>query len=136
MTDRRDPPAGNALVIPFDELPHTKHAHELVGDEHGDVPFSLILVHSAPGAGPAVHTHPYAEVFVIHEGEATFVLGDARRVVGSGHVVIGPPDIPHGFTNTGPGRLLLTAIHGSPTFITEWLAERDLDWVSPWAPNS
>jgi hypothetical protein len=45
-------------------------------------------------------------------------------------VVVGPPDIAHGFTNTGSGELRVTAIHGSPRFITEWLAEHDGRWVS------
>ena len=39
-------------IIPFDELEHTVHSHEFVGAERGDVPFSVILVHSQPGAGP------------------------------------------------------------------------------------
>ena len=119
------------LIIPFDELPHTRHSHELEGADHGAVPFSIILVHSQPGAGPAVHTHPYAEVFVVDAGQATFVLGDETVVVEAGHVVVGPPDVPHGFTNTGTGELRLTAIHGNPRFITRWLADRDEEWVSP-----
>ena len=53
-------------------------------------------------------------------GQATFVLGDETVVVEAGHVVIGPPDVPHGFTNTGTG-VRLTAIHGNPRFITRWL---------------
>jgi mannose-6-phosphate isomerase-like protein (cupin superfamily) len=118
-------------ILRFDELPHTRHSHEFVGEDHGDVPFSIILVHSRPGAGPAVHTHPYAEVFVVDEGQATFVLGDEIVVVEGGHVVVGPPNVPHGFTNTGTGELRLTAIHGNARFITRWLADRDEEWVSP-----
>jgi hypothetical protein len=38
-------------IIRFDELPHTEHAHEFVGAEHRGMPFSIILVHAAPGAG-------------------------------------------------------------------------------------
>ena len=44
-------------LIQIDDLPDTEHAHELVGADHGDVPVSLILVDSAPGAGPALHRH-------------------------------------------------------------------------------
>ena len=60
-------PAGSNQpeIIPFDDLDHTRHSHEFVGAEHGDVPFSIILVHSAPGVGPKLHRHPYAEVFVV-----------------------------------------------------------------------
>jgi hypothetical protein len=73
-------------------------------DAYGDVPVSLMLVHSAPGAGPAVRRHPYAEVFA---------------------------DIPHGFTNTGSGELRLTAIHCAPAFKTDWVAAPDPQWASP-----
>jgi mannose-6-phosphate isomerase-like protein (cupin superfamily) len=125
MTGQRAP-----SIIPFDDLAHTEHAHEFVGAEHGDVPFSIILVHSDPGVGPKLHRHPYAEVFIVHSGQATFQLGDASVVVDAGHVVVGPSDVPHGFTNTGPGVLLLTAIHGAPRFNTEWLTGPDPVWTS------
>src|SRR5439155_22466000 len=48
-------------LIDFDDLPQTENAHEFVGADYGEVPFSIILVHSAPGAGPRLHRHPYAE---------------------------------------------------------------------------
>jgi len=117
-------------VIPLDELDHGSEAHDFVGEEHGDVPFSVILVHTRPGGGPAVHRHPYPEVFIVEAGEATFVLGDERAVVSEGHVVVGPSNVPHGFTNTGTAELRLVAIHGNPRFITEWLAAHDETWVS------
>jgi mannose-6-phosphate isomerase-like protein (cupin superfamily) len=121
---------GHPLVVPLDDLEHTRHAHEFVGAEHGDVPFSIILVHSQPGVGPKLHRHPYAEVFVVEAGEATFRLGEETVVVRAGHVVVGPPDVAHGFTNTGPGELRLVAIHGAPRFNTEWLAGDDPAWAS------
>jgi mannose-6-phosphate isomerase-like protein (cupin superfamily) len=129
MTSQRPHP----LVVPLDELAPTPHSHEFVGAEHGDAPFSVILVHSQPGVGPKVHRHPYAEVFIVESGEATFRLGDETVVVGEGHVVVGPPNVAHGFTNTGPGELRLVAIHGASRFATEWLEGRDAVWTS--APN-
>jgi quercetin dioxygenase-like cupin family protein len=118
------------LVLPLDSLEPSEHSHEFVGAEHGEVPFSIILVHSRPGVGPKVHRHPYAEVFIVEAGEATFRLGDETIVVRAGHVVVGPPDIPHGFTNSGPGELRLTAIHGAPRFETLWLEGDDPTWTS------
>ena len=106
-------------VIKLDDLPHTAHAHEFEGEDHGDASFSIILVHSAPGGGPKLHRHPYAEVFAVESGQATFQLGDETIVVDEGHIVVGPPDVPHGFTNTGTGELRLTAIHGAGAFNTE-----------------
>jgi mannose-6-phosphate isomerase-like protein (cupin superfamily) len=117
-------------VIDFDDLPHTTHSHEFEGADHGEVPFSVILVHSAPGVGPRLHRHPYAEVFIVESGEATFRLGDDEIVATGGHVIVGPPDVQHGFTNTGTGELRLTAIHGAGQFNTEWLAGHDPVWAS------
>ena len=117
-------------VIPFDEFDPTEHSHEIVGADLGDVPFSVILVHSGPGTGPRLHRHPYPEVFIVESGEATFQLGDETAVVPGGHVVVARSGAPHGFTNTGTGELRLTAIHGASRFDTEWLAGSDPAWAS------
>jgi mannose-6-phosphate isomerase-like protein (cupin superfamily) len=125
-----DLPAPRGEIIPFDQLEPTAHSHEFVGAEHGDVPICVILVHSKPGVGPKLHRHPYAEVFVVDSGEATFQIGDERVVVGGGHVVVSPAGEAHGFTNTGTGELRLTAIHTASRFNTEWLAGDDPTWTS------
>jgi mannose-6-phosphate isomerase-like protein (cupin superfamily) len=123
-------PDRHPLVIPLDDLEPTDHSHEFVGADHGDVPFSVIIVHSQPGVGPKLHRHPYPEVFIVEAGRAMFRLGDDTVLVEAGHVVVGPPDVPHGFTNAGPGELRLVAIHGAPRFDTEWLAGDDPVWTS------
>jgi mannose-6-phosphate isomerase-like protein (cupin superfamily) len=117
-------------IIPLDQLEHTAHSHELVGAEHGEVPFSIILVHSQPGVGPKLHRHPYVEVFIVHSGRATFQIGTDMFVVDEGHIVVSPPGEAHGFTNRGTSELRLTAIHGAPRFDTEWLAGLDPVWAS------
>jgi quercetin dioxygenase-like cupin family protein len=101
-----------------------------VGAEHGGIPFSVILVHSKPGVGPKLHRHPYPEIFIVESGEATFQLGNETIVVPGGHVVVGPPDVPHGFVNSGSGELRLVAIHGAAAFDTEWLAGADPAWTT------
>ncbi|HZC31756.1 MAG TPA: cupin domain-containing protein [Candidatus Bathyarchaeia archaeon] len=126
MTD----PHRTGSIIPLDQLEHTAHSHELVGAEHGEVPFSIILVHSQPGVGPKLHRHPYVEVFIVHSGRATFQIGADMFVVDEGHIVVSPPGEAHGFTNTGTSELRLTAIHGAPRFDTEWLAGLDPVWAS------
>ena len=118
------------MIIELDELEHTRHAHEFVGAEHGDVPICIILVHSQPGVGPKLHRHPYAEVFVVESGQATFQIGEETVVVDEGYIVVSPPREAHGFTNTGPGELRLTAIHGAGRFDTEWLEGPDSVWSS------
>lgn len=119
-----------ASITPFEELEPTEHSHEFVGAEHGDVPFSVILVHSKPGVGPKVHRHPYPEVFIVESGQATFQIGDRSMVVESGNVVVSPAGEAHGFVNSGTAELRLIAIHGSGRFSTEWLAGDDPTWAS------
>jgi mannose-6-phosphate isomerase-like protein (cupin superfamily) len=119
-----------ARIIKLDDLPHERHSHEFVGDDYGDVPFSVILVHSRPGVGPKLHRHPYAEVFIVESGTATFQIGDEFLDVEGGNVVVSPPGEAHGFTNGGTDELRLTAIHGSGRFNTEWLAGPDPTWTS------
>ncbi len=119
-----------ARILSLDELPHEAHSHEFVGATYDDVPFSIILVHSEPGVGPKLHRHPYAEVFLVESGEATFHIGDERRVIPAGHVVVSPPGEAHGFVNSGSGELRLIAIHAAGRFNTEWLAGPDPTWSS------
>jgi mannose-6-phosphate isomerase-like protein (cupin superfamily) len=126
VTTRDQTPA----LLTLDELPGNELAHELVGADHGDVPFSIIVVHSSRGAGPKLHRHRYAEVFVVESGEATFRLGSEEIVIDDRRIVIAHPMVPHGFRNTGHGELRLIAIHGSPRFQTEWLEGNDAVWSS------
>ena len=124
-----------AEIIRFDDLTHSEHSHEFVGAEHGDVSFSVILVHVQPGHGPQAHRHPYAEVFIVESGTATFQIGSERLEVTGGHVVVSPPGEAHSFTNTGEGDLRLTAIHGAGRFTTEWLRGADPVWTSTRTPR-
>jgi quercetin dioxygenase-like cupin family protein len=120
----------SGTIVAFDDLEHTRHAHEFVGADHGSVPFSIILVHSLPGVGPKLHRHPYPEVFVVEDGQATFRIGETTTVVEAGHVVVSPPGEAHGFVNSGTGELRLVAIHGASRFDTEWLEGQDPAWSS------
>lgn len=103
------------------DLTPSDFAHEFVGDEHGGVPACVIFVDAEPGQGPALHEHPYAELFFILEGEARFTDGSSERQVGAGAVVVVPADHPHGFVNSGAGRLRQIDVHLSPRFETRWL---------------
>jgi mannose-6-phosphate isomerase-like protein (cupin superfamily) len=93
---------------------------EAIGDDIG-ARVSVIAVDAAPGRGPSLHRHPYEEVFVVLEGEATFTLGEEQRVARAGEVVVAPAGVPHAFTNTGSTPLRQVDVHVSPRFETEWL---------------
>jgi mannose-6-phosphate isomerase-like protein (cupin superfamily) len=92
----------------------------LKGADHGAT-ISVILDHSEPGHGPRLHRHPYDETWVVIAGQITFKSGEDQLDAGPGDIVIVPPDVPHKFTNNGPGSSNLVCIHASPEFVTEWL---------------
>jgi mannose-6-phosphate isomerase-like protein (cupin superfamily) len=94
---------------------------EFEGFEHGDVGLSFILVNGEPGGGPRLHRHPYAEVFVIQEGRATFTVEGQTIDAAAGQVVVARPGEAHKFVNSGDGPLKQLDIHASDRFITEWL---------------
>jgi mannose-6-phosphate isomerase-like protein (cupin superfamily) len=104
-------------IVKRDQLPD----HELVGADHGGAGVCVIFVEAPPGGGPRLHKHPYEEVFITLEGEATFVVDGKEIVAGPDDVLIVPPETPHGFTNPGPGPLRQINIHVSPAFTTDWL---------------
>ena len=86
-----------------------------------DASVSFIVVDASPGSGPKLHKHPYEEVFVVQEGNATFTAGDEVIEVSGGQVVVVPAGVAHKFVNSGAGRLLQVDIHASERFVTEWL---------------
>jgi len=108
-------------VIAIADLPFSRIANELVGDDHGGLGISLLLIDAPPGGGPSMHRHDYAEVFIVQEGEALFSAGDEQRTVRAGELVIVPAGTPHAFRNVGDGPLRQVDIHLSPRFATEWL---------------
>ncbi|MFE0025293.1 cupin domain-containing protein [Amycolatopsis sp. NPDC059021] len=94
---------------------------EFEGRAHGS-PVSFIMVSTdVDGAGPRLHRHPYTETFLIRSGQALFTVDDRTLIGRGGQIIVVPPDTPHKFAKTGPGRLEMTDIHASDVFITEWL---------------
>ncbi len=80
--------------------------------------FNLI---EKPGGGPRLHTHPYAETFIIREGRGLFTVGEQKIEATAGQILIAPAGVPHKFTNLGPGPLETIDIHENGTFVTDWL---------------
>ena len=63
-----------------DELGGPGDARVFTGADHGDLPISLFMIDGRPGSGPALHRHPYPELFVVHAGRAEFQV-DGERVL-------------------------------------------------------
>jgi mannose-6-phosphate isomerase-like protein (cupin superfamily) len=69
--------------------------------------------------GPELHFHPYDEVFLILEGQATFTVGDQTVSASSGDILHAPANTPHKFINSGQDELSTVNIHPSDHVIQE-----------------
>lgn len=78
------------------------------------------------GAGPTWHAHPYDEIFIMREGRALFTIGEEKIEAQAGDILLGPANVPHKYTNLGPGALESTDIHLSPTWIQTDLDDPEL----------
>src|SRR2546430_6479311 len=89
------------------------------GVAHGDVPASFFVVTAPPGAGPALHRHPYAAVFVLRDGQARFWVGDQTVDAHAGQIVIAPAGAAHRFEVTGDAPLRTVNIQPVARMVTE-----------------
>jgi mannose-6-phosphate isomerase-like protein (cupin superfamily) len=102
------------LVLAIDDLDRGPTAALFEGHRQAEaVDLSCFVVDAPTGRGPVLHKHPYAEVFVVQEGEATFTAGGEELRVTGGHIVVVPAETPHRFENTGDGQLRVVSIHPS-----------------------
>ncbi len=107
-------------VVRIESLPDSGNSYRFDGAAH-DAPVSFFLLHTKPGDDPGLHRHPYAETFIVQEGEATFTVGDDTVEARAGDIVVAPADVPHGFVNSGPGVLRSVNIHPVSEMETVWL---------------
>jgi quercetin dioxygenase-like cupin family protein len=102
-----------ARVIPIEDLRRSPSAVLFEGGD--DVALSVFVTEFARDEGPALHTHPYPEVFLVESGTGAFTLGDEERTVTGGHVLVVPALMPHGFKGAGDDTLRVVSIHPSGT---------------------
>ena len=98
-------------------------AHQFEGYHYGDINVSFFVSATPPGRGPSLHTHPYAEVFVLQVGSLSFVVGDQTIEAAAGQIVIVPAGVPHKFRNTSAAVVHHLDIHTSSQMETVWLEE-------------
>jgi mannose-6-phosphate isomerase-like protein (cupin superfamily) len=121
MSSGKLPPHTHDRVAAVEpELRHFPNTDGFEGEAHG-ASVSFILVDMPPGAGVRLHRHPYAEIFIVQEGRATFTVGSSTLYIKAPRTLIVPATVAHAFVNSGDTRLKQVDIHLSPTFITEWL---------------
>jgi mannose-6-phosphate isomerase-like protein (cupin superfamily) len=95
-------------------------AVEFEGQPYG-AGVSFFLGDLAPGKGPGLHKHPYAETCIVRSGQAAMTVDGEEVVAGPGDIVVIGPEAPHRFTAVGEDRLNMVCIHASDRFIIEWL---------------
>jgi len=100
-------------VTPIEDLRRSATAALFQGRD--DVPISIFVTQYERGQGPALHLHPYPEVFVVQTGTATFTVGGDELVVPGGHIVVVPAQTPHGFEGAGDDTLRVVSVHPSGT---------------------
>lgn len=110
-------------LITTDNFIRDGNGLEFEGAPYGNIPTSFIMVDLPPGRGPRLHRHPYPEIFIVQEGQATYTVGSETVEIRAGQIVIVPAGIPHKFVNSGTGQLKQVDIHPHAKFITEWLED-------------
>ncbi len=92
----------------------------LVGDDAGSTPVRVGIQTSPPGYSTGTHSHPYMEVISVLEGTGEAWLGSETDTIpiGPGSTIVTPPNVPHGFRNTGQTPMRSYGIHASPKRIT------------------
>ena len=107
-------------VIRVEDLPDSGNSFRFEGAAH-DAPVSFFILHTPPGEGPGPHTHPYAETFIVQDGQATFTVGGETIEAHSGDIVVAPAEVPHAFVNSGTAVLRSVNIHPVAETETVWL---------------
>lgn len=130
MTERASPPEPTHLSAADLELLDIKVTRDggsvryLEGAKYG-LATSIYRSEIVPGSGPAPHTHPYTEFFVLTEGQGRFHVGKSAFDARAGDVVIVPPGVEHSFVNNGSETLRQTAVHESPIHAMTRATEAD-----------
>lgn len=90
------------------------------GGPQAGVGVTMFIVRTPPGKFVELHTHPYAETFVLLEGDGRWTAGDQVIEASGESIICVPPDTLHGFRNIGDEPLLFVSVHESPTLVQEF----------------
>jgi quercetin dioxygenase-like cupin family protein len=90
------------------------------GGRHAGAGVTMFIVRTEPGQFVKLHTHPYAETFVLLDGHGRWSAGDEVIEASGESIITVPAGTLHGFRNTGQKPLLLVSVHENPTLIQEF----------------
>jgi quercetin dioxygenase-like cupin family protein len=106
-------------IVDHSKLPETPwrpnyHKWAITRPDDGTTSSSLSLSLVGVGTGAPLHTHEADELIVVLDGALDARLGDEVQRVGPDHTLVIPPNVPHGFTNVGPGDARILAFFPIP----------------------
>lgn len=110
-------------IVNNQDLPGNSRSYQFEGELQGAVNLSFFLNATPPGHGPALHKHPYEEIFIVQAGQLVFTVDDDTVTVGEGQIVIVAAGTPHKFINSTAQVARHVDIHVSKRMITTWLEE-------------
>jgi mannose-6-phosphate isomerase-like protein (cupin superfamily) len=103
--------------IDLDELRTGPTAALFEGGPRAGTGTTMFIVRTPPGKFVELHTHPYAETFVLLAGTGRWTAGETVLDVAAEHVICVPAETLHGFRNIGTEPLLVVSVHESPALI-------------------
>jgi mannose-6-phosphate isomerase-like protein (cupin superfamily) len=110
-----------AVTLSLAELLQGPTAALFEGHRRAGVDISMFVVRTPPGRAVELHVHPYAETFLLLEGRGRWTRGDEVVELEPQHMLVVPPDTPHGFRNIGDVPLLVVSVHERGTLRQTWL---------------
>src|SRR5689334_15787103 len=88
-------------VLDLAELEFSPTAALFEGQPRAGVGISMFIARTPPGAAVELHTHPYAETFLLLEGRGRWTAGADVAELEPNQMVVVPAHTPHGFRNIG-----------------------------------
>ena len=95
-----EPPAGSydpsgASIVHVDDYPRYEIAAGVVFCPVFGRNLSLNFVAFPPHSGFPAHVHPQEQISIVRDGEMEITVGDIRKRVVPGDVIVFPSDVPH-----------------------------------------
>lgn len=103
------------LTLDLADLEFSPTAALFEGGPRSGLATTIFVVRTPPGGVVGLHVHPYSETFVLLAGQGRWTAGDSVVDLAPNQLLVVPPNMPHGFRNTGDEPFLLVSVHESPT---------------------
>lgn len=109
------------VVLDLEEMRFSPTAFLFEGEPRAGIGMSMFTVRTPPGGAVELHTHPYPETFLLLEGHGRWTAGDEVAELHPNHMLVVPPETPHGFRNIGDEPLLVVSVHEAGAVDQAWL---------------